>query len=220
VLVSEDLASQSHSRTGLDMAGSDHFPIFTTIGGNPSIKNVFLYKLKINKKDLIRFSHTLHDNFVSLESNLSEDTLKAYQQIEHHIKEHLYSFFSADSRTPRDCVSPKRPPPSPRWNLQLRSAKTLCVNILHFLLSLILLNTNESDLAVRKFLKNKKGLVGRNIVHSSITKPPTSEIWALIKIFKKRKFTKSYAFSDLNLYAQLVQATIAKLCLPSCLHLQ
>jgi len=50
VLVSEGLASQSHSRTGLDTAGSDHFPIFTTIGDNPSTKNVFLYKLKINKK--------------------------------------------------------------------------------------------------------------------------------------------------------------------------
>jgi len=78
VLVSESLASQCHSHTGLDTAGSDHFLIFTTIGGSFSIRNVFLYKLKINKKDLMRFSHTLHDNFANL-SILSEDILKAYQ---------------------------------------------------------------------------------------------------------------------------------------------
>jgi len=41
-----------------------------------------------------------------------------------------------------------------------------------------------------------------------------------IKFFKKRKFTKSYVVSDLNLHAQLTQSTIAKLCPPSCLHLQ
>jgi len=36
VLASEDLAFHSHSYTGLDTAGSDHFPIFTIIGGYPS----------------------------------------------------------------------------------------------------------------------------------------------------------------------------------------
>jgi len=113
VLVSEGLASQSHLHTGLDTAGNDHFPIFTTIGGNPSTKNVFLYKLKINKKDLVRLS-TLHDNFINSESNLSKDTLKAYQQLEHHIKEHLYSFFPLDSHIPRSCVSRKWPP-LPPW---------------------------------------------------------------------------------------------------------
>jgi len=125
VLASEGLASHSHSYTGLDTADSDHFLIFTTIGSYPSSKKVFLYELKINKKDLILLSHILHDSFVNLEFNLSED--KAYQQMEHHIKEYLYSFFPIDSRIPRSCISRKRPPSLPWWkrvNLQLMSART------------------------------------------------------------------------------------------------
>jgi len=114
VLISEGLASQCHSRTGLDTAGSDHFPIFPTIGGSFSTKNVFLYKLKINKKDLMWLSYTLYDNFANLKSNLSEDTLKAYQQMEQHIKYYLYSFFLSDSRFPRSCALRKRPP-IPPW---------------------------------------------------------------------------------------------------------
>jgi len=43
VLVSEGLASQCHSRIGLDMAGSDHFPIFTTIGGSFNTKCILMY---------------------------------------------------------------------------------------------------------------------------------------------------------------------------------
>jgi len=34
VLVSENIVSQCYSHTGLDMAGSNHFPIFTTVGGS------------------------------------------------------------------------------------------------------------------------------------------------------------------------------------------
>jgi len=189
VLISECFASQAHSRTGLDTAGSDHFPIFTTIDSNHSTrKNVFLHKLKINKKDLIRLSHSLHDNFINLESNLSEDTLEAYQQMEHHIKEHLYSFFPPDSRIPRSCVSRKRPPPPngmKRVNLQSMNAEILRINISHIPLSLTLLNTNESDQVARKFLKNKNGLVGGNTVCSSIIKLPHRRFGHLSNFSKK-----------------------------------
>jgi len=44
-------------------------------------------------------------------------------------------------------------------------------------------------------------------------------MWSLVKTFKKRKFNKSYAYTDLNLQFQLTQDTINKLCPPSCLHL-
>jgi len=65
-LASDDLASLCHSRTGLDTAGSNHFSIFTTIGSNFNTRNVFLYKLKINKKDLALLYHSLLDNFNNL----------------------------------------------------------------------------------------------------------------------------------------------------------
>jgi len=61
------------------MAGNDHFPIFTTIGGSFSTRNVFLYKLKINKKDLTLLYYSLYDNFIHLNSFPSEDTIEIYQ---------------------------------------------------------------------------------------------------------------------------------------------
>jgi len=91
VLVSENIATHCQSRTGLDTANSDHFPIFTTIDDNFSFKNIFLYKLNINKKDLALLYHTLHLQFPEVKDNLSEDTPIAYLQ--QHIKNHLYSFF-------------------------------------------------------------------------------------------------------------------------------
>jgi len=51
-LASNRLAYQCYSCTGTDAAGSDHFTIITTIGSNFSSRNVFLYKLKISKKEL------------------------------------------------------------------------------------------------------------------------------------------------------------------------
>jgi len=73
------------------------------------------------------------------------------------------------------------------------------------------------DQAVRRFLKNKKDLVGKNIVHSSIIKLPHWRSGHLLN-FSKEESSPS-VFSDLNLHTQLIQAAIAKLCLPSCLHL-
>jgi len=93
-LASESIAPQCYSNIGLDALDSDHFPIFTTIGGNFCFKNVFLYKLKINSKDLTLLYHTLSNNLDKLNATLSEDTLVTYMRIEQHIKNHLYSFFS------------------------------------------------------------------------------------------------------------------------------
>jgi len=96
-LASNRLASQCYSRTSTDAVGSDHFPIVTTIGGNFSSRNVFLYKLRISKKELTQLQLSLHNNFNSLNDTLSEDSLEAYQQLESHIKHHLYSFFPVAS---------------------------------------------------------------------------------------------------------------------------
>jgi len=57
VVVSPSLAPLCYSYTDLDTAGSDHFPVFTIIGGTPSKKCKFKYKLKINKKDSCLLNH-------------------------------------------------------------------------------------------------------------------------------------------------------------------
>jgi len=52
VVVSSDLAP-------FDSAGSDHFRVIAHIGGTPTKKCQFKYKLKIGKKDALLFNHNL-----------------------------------------------------------------------------------------------------------------------------------------------------------------
>jgi len=64
----------------------------------------------------------LSNNIDKLKSILSENPLVAYMQTEQHIKNHLYSFFSPESRLPRSRVLCKRPPPPPWWNEKCQKA--------------------------------------------------------------------------------------------------
>jgi len=165
----------------------------------------------------------LHDNFINLESNLSKDTLKVYQQMEQHIKENLYSFFLLTRVFPEATFHANgllpRPGGMKRVNLQSTNAKILRINITcPSLANFIEYKRIRSSCS--KVLKKQKRFGWRKYCSQFNYKTPTSEIWALIKLFKKRKLTNSSVFSDSNLHAHLIQATIAKLCPPSCLHLQ
>jgi len=122
VLVTEDIAIQCSSITGSDTLGSDHLPIFTTIGGQFCFKKVFLYKLRVNSKDLILLCQLLSNSIDNLKSILSDDSLTVYTQTEQHIKNQLYSLFPSDSRLPRSRVLNKRPPLPPWWNEKCQRA--------------------------------------------------------------------------------------------------
>jgi len=82
------------SFTDSDNAGSDHFPIFTSIYDSFSKKNIFAYKLKISKKDSILLGHNLSETFANLETFISDNISTAYQHFEQHIKQHIYFLFS------------------------------------------------------------------------------------------------------------------------------
>jgi len=77
-LISEEIAPLCNSYVGFDTLGSDHFPIFTTIGGKFCFRNIFLYKLKMSNKDLALLYQYLLSNIDNLKSNISEDPLVAY----------------------------------------------------------------------------------------------------------------------------------------------
>jgi len=124
-------------------------------------KNVFSYKLKIIKKDLILLCHTLYDNFVNLKSNLSEDTLVAYLQMEQHIKNHLYSFSLQYCILLRSCVLCKRPSFPPWWNekcqLAINERKDATRKYLvHPSLANFIAYKCVRSSVVRKSLKNRK----------------------------------------------------------------
>jgi len=57
---------------------------------------------------------------------------------------------------------------------------------------------------------------------SGLDKTPTSEIWSLIKSFKRRKMTNpsSPSLSDFGTQSNPIRDTIDNLCPPSCLHVE
>jgi len=108
VLVSFSLAPLCRSYT--DDTGSDHFPVFTSIGNSFCKESTFAYKLEINKKDMALLRHNLYDSNVNFRSYIFNDTIVAYHQFEQHIKLHLHAFFPPGSRFSRNCVIRSRPP--------------------------------------------------------------------------------------------------------------
>jgi len=103
VVVPASLAPLCYSYTDLDSAGSDHFPVFTVIGGTPPKKCKFKYKLKINKKDIRLLNHNLSVSFDKF-ADISPDTIHAYSQLDNHIKQQVYSFIPPTARHSRSVV--------------------------------------------------------------------------------------------------------------------
>jgi len=120
VVVFSGLAPFCHSYTDYDSAGSDHFPVIAYIGGTTK-KCQFKYKLKISKKDAPLFSHNLVGSFDSFASNMSTDTIHAYDQLDNHIRQQVFAFTPLNARFPKSEMA-NGYPRSPPWNADCQAA--------------------------------------------------------------------------------------------------
>jgi len=194
VLASENAALLCCSYTILDTMGSDHFPVCTTIDDNFYVKNVFLYKLRINNNDLDSLYHSLCnsiDNLKNLISDTNDNPPLAYTYLESHIKNHLYSFFPPGSRYPRSRSSRQKPLSPPWWNEKCQSAiserKESVRRYLAHPSPANYLAYKRSKSQCSKILKKQKKLGWKKYCTLFDHKTPTSEIWHLIKNFTKRE---------------------------------
>jgi len=223
-LISSPLSAKCTSFTDHDTVGSDHFPIYTFISGSFLKKQIFAYKLKISKKDTSLLYHNLNESISTLESliaNISNFS-SVYSTFEHHIKHHVYSFFPPNARSPRHKVKRIFPSSPPWWNDECQAAvskrrESTRAYLKHpSLANFIDYKHNRSSCT--KILKKQKRLGWKKFCSQFSSKTPTSEIWSLVKSFKKRKFSQSSSFSDDSLQTQFLNDAISKLCPPSCLH--
>jgi len=131
----------------------------------------------------------------------------------------LYSFFPPGSRYPRSRSLRQKPPSPPWWNekcqLAINERKESASRYLAHPSPANYLAYKRSKSQCSKILKKQKKLGWKKFCTQFDHKTPTSEIWLLIKSFKKRKFVKSSAHLDLHSQSQLINNTIAKLCPPS-----
>jgi len=165
----------------------------------------------------------LCNSIETFKSLISDNSLLAYTQLESHIKNHLYSFFPPKSRLPRSRVLRKRPPPPPWWNENCQKAvderKKSTRNFLMHPSPDNFIAYKRARSNCSKILKKQKRIGWRTYCSQFNHKTPTSEIWSLIKAFKKRKLTKSFIHIDSISQSQLTHNIISKLyLLSSCLH--
>jgi len=101
-----------------------------------------------------------------------------------------------------------------------QSAVKMCKEVTHnylkhpSLANYIEYKRNRSSCA--KIHKKHKRIGWKKFCSQFTSKTPTSEIWSLVKLFKKRKFNQELNPSP---QTQLYNNAISKLCPPSCLHL-
>jgi len=198
VLPSENMAMFCNLETSSDTLGSDHFPIFTSIESNFKLRSMFLYKLKVNKKDLAMLYHSLSNSLDKLKNILSDNCMLVYTSLEQHIRNQLYSLFPSKSRTPKSCIIRSRPPTPPWWNDTCQKA----VRMRREAISTYLKNPSPENFEAykrarsicSKSLKKQKRLGWQKFCSQMNHKTPTSEIWSLIKSFKRRKNYKSSTF--------------------------
>jgi len=222
VISSEDLAAFCSSYVGHDTFGSDHFPIFTSIVGSFKLESRFLYKLNLSSKDLTFLHHSLYNSLVHLKNSLSNSCIPAYTALEQHIRKHLYSLFPSKSCHPKSYTTRPKPSTPPWWNDTCQEAVNDRRKSIRTFYEHPSTDSFEAYKRARlkcsKTLKKQKRLGWQKYCTLLNHKTPTSEIWSLIKSFKRRKMTQAFSTQlvDYDTQIQLVRDTIDKLCPPSC----
>jgi len=219
---SEGSAPCCSSYVHFDTLGSDHFPIFTLVEGNFRLKSMFLYKLKVNSKDLAVLHHSLYSSLDKLKNILLNNYAQAYTILELQIKDHLYSLFPPKSRLPRSSAIRHKPSSPPWWNDKCQIAVEERKKAIREFFKHPSSDSFEAYKRIRlkcsKLLKKQKKLGWQKYCAHFNHKTPTSEVWSLIKSFKRRKLVKpsSTLLSDPGVMSHLIKDTIDKLCPPSC----
>jgi len=224
-LSSENFSTCCNTSVGHDTFGSDHFPIFTFIASNFIKRKVFLYKLKLSRKDLDLLYYSLINSLDKIRNILLENYLLAYEALDLHIRNQLSSLFPAKTCQPRSRSMRSKLPSPPWWNdICLEAVKERKTAIRRYLKLPSLDNYEKykrARLTCSKTLKKQKRLGWKKFCSNFNCKTPTSEIWSLIKCFKRRKKIDSSSIlppDDIS-QSQHVNDAIDKLCPPSCKHL-
>jgi len=223
-ITSDNMVTYCSSNTGHDTLGSDHFPVFITIEDRFKLKSAFLYKLKVNSKDLVFLQHSLYNSLEHFKNTLSNNYELAYETLEQHLKKHLYSLFPPKSCQPRSCAKRHKPPSPPWWNEICQQAiderKKSIRAFFEHPTPANFTAYKQTRLKSTKTLKRQKRLGWQKFCSQMNHKTPTSEIWSLIKSFKRRKMSNpsSILLSDINVQTRLIKDTINNLCPSSCRH--
>jgi len=167
----------------------------------------------------INSTYPILDNIIS-----NDNGNNVYQHFEQHLRQQLYSFFPPQSRLPKSRVSISVPDSPPWWNEDCQAAvvrrkEATRAYRRHPTLANYLTYKRIRN-SCSKFLKKQKRLGWRKYCSQFNAKTPTTELWSLVKMFKKRKANHLFPQTDALTHSSMVNDCISKLCNPSCLHVK
>ncbi|XP_018371334.1 PREDICTED: RNA-directed DNA polymerase from mobile element jockey-like [Trachymyrmex cornetzi] len=218
VLASPSLAPLCSTKTNSDTLGSDHFPVITTIGIQACFKKKFYYKIPVSKEMCQDLFRILLSTTKDLPAQVGDDLLGRYDAFTNNILEAARSFLPESKRLPRTSVQIKKLADliPPWWNeICSKAVRDRKKAIREFLSAPSEENHQEfrrARLNCARVLLEQKRRGWRNLVNGFNARTPTSQIWALIKSFKRRA---SQQDSPQQEHTRIALEAISKLCPPS-----
>ncbi|KYN13622.1 RNA-directed DNA polymerase from mobile element jockey, partial [Trachymyrmex cornetzi] len=206
------------TKTNSDTLGSDHFPVITTIGIQACFKKKFYYKIPVSKEMCQDLFRILLSTTKDLPAQVGDDLLGRYDAFTNNILEAARSFLPESKRLPRTSVQIKKLADliPPWWNeICSKAVRDRKKAIREFLSAPSEENHQEfrrARLNCARVLLEQKRRGWRNLVNGFNARTPTSQIWALIKSFKRRA---SQQDSPQQEHTRIALEAISKLCPPS-----
>lgn len=215
-LASPHLAPLCETKVESDTFGSDHFPVITTIGIQASLRSKFQYKLPLSKKLCQALHHELLSSVGNLPQQVSYDIISYYNRFTKNLLDAARSFLLKGKRLPHTSTKIKKLELAPWWNESCSEAVHSKKKVIRKFISM---PTEKNHLNLRKARKDcseklskQKRKGWHNLVNSFNNKTPTSQIWTLIKCFKRKASQHCCSSQDAM---QTSMEAISKLCPPS-----
>ncbi|XP_018405952.1 PREDICTED: RNA-directed DNA polymerase from mobile element jockey-like [Cyphomyrmex costatus] len=223
IIATPSIAPLCNTHTEDDTWGSDHFPISVTLGINPTIRRRYIYKIKLNPRELLNFSSSMDKSYASFANNLPQNPCEAYSSLIKHIVDTALSCSSTTKKSKASSTLIRSDRAAPPWwsnkcqeAIEARRAAAREWRSNPTILNFLTFKRERSKCS--KTLYKEKRKSWREFVGTFNAKTPSSKLWSLVKAFKRRNLSMSRENMELFKERQLTSEAIQKLCPPSCLH--
>ncbi|KYN10136.1 hypothetical protein ALC57_17731 [Trachymyrmex cornetzi] len=220
-IASADLAPLCEVVTEEDTGGSDHYPIQITIGGSLGLRHIFSYRLALNGRDAKMFYSSLFSSSKEFFKEIPEETIEAYEFFADHLRNTARSLLSEKMHYLRTVLAPSGRKHPPWWTEECSKAilerrnfsKTYqrCPTLENFLAF------KRARAACSRKLYKTKRKQWKKFVGSFDCKTPTTDIWRLIKAFKRRNLADfNNIIPGSEQQRDLLSEAVNKICPPFC----
>ncbi|XP_011883616.1 PREDICTED: uncharacterized protein LOC105570780, partial [Vollenhovia emeryi] len=222
-LASAALAPLCSVRIDSDLRGSDHFPLFTSIGQLEPSRNCFKYKIKLSAAESRELRHMLEREQSVFSEALPADPIEAYNYMVSFVLERIRSIVGDKRSSKGSSTRTNRPEHVPAlwWSEECdEKCRDRKAALLHFRKSPSASSLNDYRKTAEecaKTLRRYKSKGWKELCTSFTGKTPSAEVWKLVKAYKKRRLLLTNGTEEQTVpFEDQVNLAQDKLCPPSC----